>query len=67
MIYTESQALKSRMFPVFQCLAFLCLMTLSEAPNVLYQMFLKERLQLFKRNDVHLIVKVGVVCTRDNE
>ena len=30
-------------------------------------MFLKERLQLFKRNDVHLIVKVSVVCTGDNE
>ena len=30
-------------------------------------LFLKERYQFFKRNDVHLIVKVGVVCTGDHE
>lgn len=30
-------------------------------------MLSKERFQLFKRNDVHLIVKVGVAGTRNNE
>lgn len=30
-------------------------------------MFLKERFQLSKRNDVYLIVKVGVVCTGYDE
>ena len=34
---------------------------------VLFQIFLKERFQLFKRNNVHLIVKVSVICTGDNE
>ena len=35
--------------------------------NVLFQIFLKERFQLLKWDHVHLIVKVGVVCTRDHE
>ena len=30
-------------------------------------LFLKERFQFFKRNDIHLIVKVSVVCTGDHE
>ena len=34
---------------------------------VLFQIFLKERFQLLKWDHVHLIVKVGVVCTGDNE
>ena len=38
-----------------------------ESRCALFQIFLKERFQLFKRNDVYLIVKVGVVGTGDNE
>ena len=38
-----------------------------ESRHVLFQILLKECLQLSKRNDVHLIVKVGVAGTRDNE
>ena len=38
-----------------------------ESRHALFQIFLKECLQLSKRNDVHLIVKVGVVGTGDNE
>ena len=33
----------------------------------LSQILRKECFQLFKRNDVHLIVKVSVICTGDNE
>ena len=33
----------------------------------LSQILPKECVELFKRNDVHLIVKVSVVCTGDNE
>ena len=33
----------------------------------LFQIFLKERFQLLKRNDVHLIIEVGMAGTRDNE
>lgn len=35
--------------------------------NVLFQIFLKERFQLLKWDHVHLIVKVGMICTGDNE
>ena len=35
--------------------------------TVLFQIFRKERFQLFKWDHVHLIVKVGVVCSWDNE
>ena len=35
--------------------------------HALFQMLSKERFQLFKRNDVHLIVKVGVAGTGNNE
>ena len=35
--------------------------------GVLFQIFLKKRFQPFKRNDVHLIVEIGVVCAGDNE
>lgn len=30
-------------------------------------MLSKERFQLFKRNDVHLVIKIGVTGTGDNE
>ena len=38
-----------------------------ESRCALFQIFLKERFQVLKRNDIHLIVEVGVVGTRDNE
>ena len=38
-----------------------------ESRNVSFQIFLKERFQLFKWNHIHLIVKVGVVCAGDDE
>ena len=44
-----------------------CPPTSRKTRNVSFQIFLKERFQLFKRNDVHLIVKIGVVCIGYNE
>lgn len=38
-----------------------------ESGCALFQIFLKERFQLFKRNDIHLIVEVGVAGAGDNE
>lgn len=38
-----------------------------ESRCVLFQILLKERFQLLKRNDVHLVIKIGVTGTGDNE
>ncbi len=38
-----------------------------ESSCTLFQIFLKERFQLLKRNDIHLIVEVGMAGTGDNE
>ena len=37
---------------------------IARSRNVSFQIFLKERFQLFKRNYIHLIVKVGVASDR---
>lgn len=38
-----------------------------ESRCALFQIFLKERFQLLKRNDIRLIVEVGMAGTGDNE
>ena len=38
-----------------------------ESRRALFQIFPKERFQLLKRNDVHLVIKIGVTGTGDNE
>lgn len=38
-----------------------------ESRRPLFQIFLKERFQLLERNDIHLIVEVGMAGTGDNE
>lgn len=39
----------------------------NESRCALFQILLKERFQLLKRNDIHLIVEVGMAGTGDNE
>ena len=36
-------------------------------PAALFQIFIEESFQLLERDDVHLIVKIGVVCIGYNE
>ena len=36
-------------------------------PAALFQIFIEESFQLLERDDVHLIVKIGVVGTGDDE